>query len=169
MKVCEQIHNCFNIFNIHFHPSELPSVKYLVMQIWPEALNNVWYIACQWYLMNVDKVNWDCHLARCQELVTYLFKDIYCWYTTEMSFLLFHWPLYLGLLFFIGCLYIHTCTDLVTQASLCLLFASTLRKVWYISAILYRCWSGIVESENTEVEVWLLNHRKTNATLHYRF
>jgi hypothetical protein len=43
-------------------------MKYLVMQTWPEAFNNVCYIACQMYLMNVDKVNWDCYLARHQVL-----------------------------------------------------------------------------------------------------
>ena len=85
VKVCEIIHNYFNIFNIHFHPSELPSVKYLVRHTWPEALSNVWYIACRKYLRNVYTVHWDYYLARHQVLVTYLFKNIYCWCTTEMS------------------------------------------------------------------------------------
>ena len=70
MIVCEQVHCYFNIFNVYFHPIQLPSIKYLVMQTWPQALNNVRYIACGEYVMNVDKVHRECYLARHQVLVT---------------------------------------------------------------------------------------------------
>ena len=66
-------------------------------------------IACVRYVMDVDKVHRECYLARQQVLVTFLFKDICCWRTTEICFLPFYCPLYLRLLFFICCLYIQTC------------------------------------------------------------
>ena len=68
--VCEQSHCYLNIFNVQFHPIQLPSIKYLVMQTWPQALNNVSYIACRKCVMNVDKVHRECYMARHRVLVT---------------------------------------------------------------------------------------------------
>jgi hypothetical protein len=98
----------------------------------------------------------------------YLCKNNYCPFPTQISFQLIQQPVYLGLVFFTGPLYIQMGTDLMTQ----LPFASPLPLFLSPTNFKFSVQDYIEESrefqnrEYTEMTIWQLSHHQTYITLY---
>jgi len=102
------------------------------------------WLSCDWYLTRLQVLV----TTVCSEtfIVGPLQKCLSCYSSGHCT-----WDLRFSL-----ALYIQTCTDLITHASLFLLELPHPSKVQCIGVTLYRQWSVISESEYTKAEIWLL-------------
>lgn len=101
-----------------------------------------------------------------------LFKSIYSLHTTEISFLLFQWPMYLAQVILIYLLHIKTSTNLISLASYCFLF-DLLPHHCKFKLSHQDCTDDSLEhlkiTEYTKAMTWLLSQRQKNVTLQYSF
>jgi len=116
----------------------------------------------------VGKVHWDWYVTRRQVLVTTFCSKHLLLVHRGNVFSAVLVGVVFGTCFFIGFVYLQTCTDLISYASSCL--PPHPSKVQCIGASLYRQWSVISEPEHTKAIIRLVkSHHQTNVKLQYRF